>query len=243
MAERCCADCVFAIEVRNAGPDAWVCASHPDARGAPILVCGEGCCRCFQARPEPVVRPDPAQPSNGRIALIPLTQNKAAIVDLADFAWLSRYKWYAAKAGDRFYACRRENGRTILMHREIMQAPKGMVVDHKKDPSLNNRRENLRVCTHAQNAYNRRPHDNKSGFKGVFPKGDKWYGLVGHKGRQHRTDTFPDPAEAARARDRIAIRLFGEYAWLNFPGELRIVRVRAVIRLRIQITARLDVKR
>ncbi len=109
------------------------------------------------------------------------------------------------------------------MHREIMHAPKGMVVDHKKDNSLNNRRRNLRVCTQGQNRANSKPHGGRSGFKGVYPQGDKWYGVVERGGKQHYAGTFPTPAEAARARDRLALKLFGEYAWLNFPNEVRVV--------------------
>jgi len=240
MNDRCCANCVFALTLRNAEPGTLVCVTHPDTPGEPTRVAPcDGCCR-FEARPAPCDRPpNLPDPPDDQTALIPLTQNKVAVVDIEDFEWLSQFKWYAAKAGDRFYACRREKGRTLLMHREIMQAPDGMIVDHRKDPSLNNRRRNLRVCTHAQNSYNRRPHDNKSGFKGVFPKGDKWYGVVGHKGKQHRTETLPDPAEAARARDRLAVKLFGEFAWLNFPDEIRIVYVSGVIRVRVRIVATL----
>jgi hypothetical protein len=243
MNDRCCADCRFALILRNADPGTLVCVTRPDAPGEPTRVAPCDGCPAFEPRPDPPQRAQPDEPPDEGAALIPLTRNKVAIVDLEDFAWLSRFKWYAAKAGDRFYACRREKGRTLLMHREIMQAPDGMIVDHKKDPSLNNRRRNLRVCTHAQNSYNRRRHDNKSGFKGVFPKGDKWYGVVGHKGKQHRTETLPDPVEAARARDRLAIKLFGEYAWLNFPDEIRVVAFSGVIRVHVRITATVEVRR
>jgi len=54
------------------------------------------------------------------------------------------------------------------------EAPEGMVVDHKKAPTLNNHRENLRICTQAQNRYNTRHYGHKSPYKGVFPEGDKW---------------------------------------------------------------------
>jgi len=45
--------------------------------------------------------------------LIPLTQGKFAIVDAEDYDWLSRYKWYATKAKNTFYACRVECEKTI----------------------------------------------------------------------------------------------------------------------------------
>lgn len=243
MEARCCANCVFALAVRNAGPEIFICVTHPDTPGEPILVCDEWICPRFEARPAPTLRPEPAETPEPGAALIPLTQNKVAIVDVADFEWLSRYKWHVKRMGEKFYACRSEMGRTILMHRQIMQAPKGMVVDHKKDGSLNNRRRNLRICTQAQNRYNSRPAGNKSGFKGVYPQGDKWYGVVEHKGKQHYAGTHDTPAEAARARDRLAVKLFGEYAWLNFPDEVHIVYLKGTIHLRIRIQATLTVMR
>ena len=240
MEERCCANCVFALALRNAEPGTLVCVTHPDAPGEPTQVAPcDGCCR-FEARPAPGDRPsDLPDPPDEQTALIPLTQNKVALVDRADFEWLSQYKWYAAKIGRRFYACRQEKGRTILMHREIMQAPKGMVVDHRKFNTLDNRRKYLRTCTQAQNVCNRRPRDNQSGFTGVHPQGDKWYAVVEHNGKQYYVRDFLDPAEAARARDRLALRLFGEFAWLNFPDEIRLVSVRGVIRVRLRLVAEL----
>ncbi|HSW00923.1 MAG TPA: HNH endonuclease [Sedimentisphaerales bacterium] len=179
--------------------------------------------------------------ANCRSALIPLTRNTVAVVDIEDFEWLRRHKWHAKKLGGNFYACRHEKGRTILMHREIMKAPQGMVVDHRRDNTLNNRRRNLRICTQAQDRANSKPHGSRSGFKGVYPQGDKWYGLVERNGKQHYAGTFPTPIEAARSRDRLAVKLFGEYAWLNFPDEIRIVSLGGTIRVRVRIVAELTV--
>ncbi|MEN6426345.1 MAG: HNH endonuclease [Phycisphaerales bacterium] len=243
MEERCCGNCVFAMTAHNAEPGTFVCVSRPEALGEPTLVRWCDCCRRFEARPDPVVRPEPDQPPDDKTELIPLTRNKAALVDLADFLWLCEFKWRAMRVGCKFYACRSERGLTVLMHRLIMQPAPGMVVDHKNENGLDNRRINLRVCTQAQNRYNSRPHGNKSGFKGVYPQGDKWYGVVEHKGKQHYVGSFLDPAEAARARDRKAIHLFGEFAWLNFPSEIRLVSLSGTIRVRVRIRATLMIIR
>jgi len=244
MDERCCAHCVFALVLRNAAPGTLVCASRPEALGEPTQVGPCDSCPAFQPKPVPAERPtDLPDPPDDQTALIPLTQNRVALVDRADLIWLSHFKWHAKKIGDKFYACRTQNGRTILMHREIMQAPKGTIVDHKKDHTLNNRRRNLRICTQAQNRYNSRSRGNKSGLLGVYPQGDKWYGLVEHQGKQHYVGTFLEPAEAARARDRLAFQLFGEFAWLNFPDDLHIVYLKGTIHLHVRITARLTVIR
>ena len=95
--------------------------------------------------------------------LIQLTQGQFAKVDDADYEWLSKYKWYAKKSNpDAPYraACfQRVFGQpmTIYMAREIMKCPNGMEVDHNPDrDTLNNQRENLRICTKKENLANRR---------------------------------------------------------------------------------------
>ncbi|HSW01690.1 MAG TPA: HNH endonuclease [Sedimentisphaerales bacterium] len=243
MNDRCCVNCTFAFAVRNAAPGTLVCTSRPEAQGEPTMIAPCDCCPAFEPRSAPPVRPDPTEPPDRKTALIPLTQNKVATVDRRDFEWLSRHKWHVKKLGGKFYACRTEKGRTILMHREIMKAPQGMVVDHKRDNTLNNRRRNLRICTQAQNRANSKPHGGRSGFKGVYPQGDKWYGLVERSGKQHYAGSFPTPEEAARSRDRLAVKLFGEYAWLNFPEEAHIVSFSGTVRVRVTITATVTVVR
>ncbi len=91
-----------------------------------------------------------------------LTQGQIAFVDDADFEWLSRHKWYAKKnrADGDYYAARSswQNGKviTIYMHREIMDCPDGMQVDHENHNTLDCRRQNLEVKTQQKNLRNRR---------------------------------------------------------------------------------------
>lgn len=86
---------------------------------------------------------------------IKLTQNKTVKVDDSDYQWLNQYKWYFHVQG---YAVRKSKGKAILMHRLIMNTPEGMDTDHINRDKLDNRRENLRVCTHAENMRNRNIH-------------------------------------------------------------------------------------
>ncbi len=245
MSDRCCANCKFALPGHDLPEGTFICVCHPDCEGEPKLMKDCACCVRFEARPEPVDRPEVVQPADGKTKLIPLTKGKAALVDVGDFERLCTFKWHAIKVGPNYYACSRKNGRTILMHREIMQPPAGMVVDHRKPPTTNNRRSNLRVCTQAQNRYNTRPYGKKSPFKGVTPKGDKWEAKIKHRGVTEHLGIFDDPAEAARVRDRKAIELFGEYAWLNFPDEarVRIVSLSGSIHVRSAVWGRLATRR
>lgn len=99
---------------------------------------------------------DVAKPKSRKI---PLTQGKFTTVDETDFDWLNQWKWYAkdgqACNGTHHYAARGifDNGikKTILMHRFIMNCPKGKEVHHKNQDTLDNRRCNLEVLTKAEN--------------------------------------------------------------------------------------------
>jgi hypothetical protein len=149
-----------------------------------------------------------------------LTQGKSAIVDDADYGYVSEVKWHAAKnvvAGkEHWYAAAKIGGRTVRLHQYIMRPPAGMMVDHRNGNGLDNRRENLRVCTNQQNSANRAPRrDNPTGYKGVKFMGRRWRAQIG------RTvlGLFDTPEAAAKAYDSAASSLYGEFARLNLPPE------------------------
>jgi hypothetical protein len=81
---------------------------------------------------------------------------------------------------------------------------------------LDNRRENLRICTRRQNQANRRPYA-RSGFKGVVLHRGLWRVHMGPPGNKRFAGPFPTAEAAALAADRFAQELYGEFAYLNFP--------------------------
>ena len=118
-------------------------------------------------------------------------------------------------------------GRDKSVHRVIMDAPKGMDVDHINGDPLDNRKENLRLCTRRENCRNKKVRaDSKSGFKGVYVRpNDRYQAYIGDpakKSRHINLGTYGTPEEAARAYDKKAIELHGEYAVLNFPEDTHI---------------------
>jgi hypothetical protein len=211
-------------------PGLRLCFNSVEAPGRMHEVRVDGVCANFRPRRwSRGQRSRPRASTRDEIRYIPLTHGLYAIVDAEDYEKLSKYKWAAlfSQRGRLIYAARsvqtRENGkrkrRTILMHREIMNPPEGMVVDHINHFGLNNRRCNLRNCTQAQNTHNCRPRtDGKSRFIGVFPNRGKWQAAITCRGDTHYLGLFDDQVEAAKARDRKAIELFGEFARLNFPA-------------------------
>lgn len=143
-----------------------------------------------------------------------------ALVDDDDYEWLNQWKWYALKHKNLRYAvhdlwC---NGKKkgILMHLLILPAPPGKEIDHRDGNGLKNVRSNLRVCTHAENCRNVKPHrDGTSKYKGVSwcKEKQKWTVHVKNK----HIGRFVSEEDAARAYDVAAIDLFGEFARPNFP--------------------------
>jgi hypothetical protein len=91
-------------------------------------------------------------------------ENGRARIDIEDIDKVKDYKWKLSKQG---YAA---SGRdSILMHRVITDAPKGLVVDHIDHILLHNCKVNLRVCTHSDNGANQVVQKNsKSGITGVY---------------------------------------------------------------------------
>lgn len=101
--------------------------------------------------------------------LIRLTKNKFAKVDNEDFESLNQYKWHYNDG----YAERKENGKHIKMHRELLNAQTSLV-DHINGDTLDNQRKNLRLATRSQNAMNMRKHTGKSVYKGVSKEKEYW---------------------------------------------------------------------
>ncbi len=221
---RQCANCVYACPLQDGARKLLVCANTPDVPGGLVGIEPESACPNFRAKRGPVVRLDPPEPPNDEIRYIPLTKGKFAIVDAADYEWLSQYKWHVhGDDWNGFYAARRlRNGKQQFMHRAIMNPPAGMVVDHIDGNRSDNRRANLRICTQRQNTQNSRPARGcTSRFKGVsyHRAARKWIVLIKSDGKRIYLGLFDDEIEAAKAYDRKAHELFGEFAYLNFPED------------------------
>lgn len=159
---------------------------------------------------------------------IPITRGLAALVSEQDVALVSPYRWIArgGPVGGKFYAFRNSRlsdnigrpKRALAMHRIIIGAAPGDIVDHINGDSLDNRRGNLRITDVKGNTRNRGLHrNNTSGFKGVTWSKGKWCAQIKVDRRNRGLGAFATPEEAARAYDAGAIRFFGEFASLNFP--------------------------
>lgn len=153
-------------------------------------------------------------------ARIPLSQGVFALVDDEDVERLRTRHWFASRRmKSYFYASSRVSGHRVLdMHRFIMDAQPGQIVDHINGDGLDNRRANLRICTHRQNMANRKRSKHASTpYKGVQRNGKRWVAVLVDGGKRYRLYGFKTPEAAAAAYDIIAVLRFGVFARLNFP--------------------------
>ena len=157
------------------------------------------------------------------MAEIELPCGRKFLIDDADLPLLEGYNLYARKVRDIVYVNalpKVGSGKKRLPLHKVITGYRR--TDHKNGDGLDNRRENLRPCTHAENMRNSRKKSTaKNPFKGVF-----WHAAAGRWMAQIKVDLraiygglFDDPEAAARAYDALAVEHHGEFARLNFPNE------------------------
>jgi hypothetical protein len=159
--------------------------------------------------------------------LIDLKHGYQALVDDEDYDRLMKYKWWANKRGKVYYAVGYPKGQwlssTLLMHRIILNASKGMLIDHKDRNGLNNQKSNLRICTKSQNIQNSRPwRSSTTGYKGVWywKERNKFVAYLDFENKRISLGTHKTAIEAARARDIAALKYYGEFAYLNITEKV-----------------------
>lgn len=155
--------------------------------------------------------------------IIPLTKGQVALVDAADYEWLSRWKWHSSAGGEttKPYACRNVvlggvGHKTVRMHREILglEDGDGKEVDHIDCDRLNNRRQNLRVVTHRQNSMNTRKRDQNSTYKGVHwdKRRQAYRSQIASNGKNIHLGYYRKPYEAHLAYCYASAAWHGEFA-------------------------------
>jgi len=153
---------------------------------------------------------------------IPLTRGLKTKVSPEDYPYLSQFKWCALRRHKGFSAARgvfnkkTKKVKTILMHRQIMNFPKGMQIDHINLDPLDNNRKNLRVCTNKDNCRNKLVRsDSVSKIKGIRKRHGRWAAAIFYNNRQKWLGTFDKKADAIITYNNAAIKYFGEFARIN----------------------------
>lgn len=145
---------------------------------------------------------------------IQLTQNKYTLVDDEDYDYLNQFNWYAHKSKNYWSAIRMSKRKIIIMHRVIMNCPDDKLVDHINHNSLDNRKENLRICNRKENARNSRlSKRNTSGIKGVSWNSDikKWVSSIRINGKNTVLGRFKSLKSAKNAYEKVGLKYHKEF--------------------------------
>jgi len=135
------------------------------------------------------------------------------LYDPKDRELISQFAWSLNSQG---YAVTQKNGKSILMHRLLLNVTDPQVhCDHINHIGTDNRRENLRICTPSQNQHNRRKQKSSSNFKGITKFQGKYFAQIRSDNNYHYLGLFRNERTAARVYDQAAKRLHGEFACTN----------------------------
>ena len=136
-------------------------------------------------------------------------------VDDEDFEELNKHRWHLSYYG---YARTGINHEKVMMHRLILGAKKGQLVDHTNRDTLDNRKTNIMICTKKQNQTNQKLRiDNTSGYKGVswHKISSKWKAEISHLGEGIHLGLFRTKKDAAKAYNEAVFKYHDKYAYLN----------------------------
>lgn len=142
--------------------------------------------------------------------------NFEILIDNDDAEQCKSCTWYVNKYDrtaekDYYYIV---NGKGLLLHRFIMNAPKELVVDHKDGNKLDNRKQNLQICTVKENSRKSEFRvTNKSGHTGViwYTKTNKWMSYIKVNYKFKNLGYFENIDDAIDARKKAEIFYFGDF--------------------------------
>jgi len=140
------------------------------------------------------------------------------LFDASDYETVKKHTWYISKRG---YVTTNIKRKSTPMHKILLGNTKGFDIDHILGDKLDNRRSNLRICTHQQNMFNQRIRStNISGFIGVslMKNTGRYEAYIHHNGKKHYLGIYDNAVDAAIARNKEAIKRFGGFARLNLIG-------------------------
>jgi hypothetical protein len=137
-------------------------------------------------------------------------------IDEEDWGRVRGFRWHVDSLG---YVAGYVNGNQVRLHRHLMEAGRGQIVDHKNRDQMDNRKGNLRLASKSENGINskHRKH-NTSGFRGVHfcRQTGKWRAEIRKNGQCTKLGRFKTKLAAALAYDQAALDMHGDFATTNF---------------------------
>lgn len=125
-------------------------------------------------------------------------------------------RWCVSKKGRNFYVVNSRSGK--YLHDFLITKANGQRIDHIDGNTLNNKKDNLRACSHSENIRNAgKKKNNTSGFKGVFAHktSGRWFAQLKYNYKSIKLGYYDTKEEAARAYNAGAIKYYGAFASLN----------------------------
>lgn len=179
--------------------------------------------------------------TNEEYGIIRITSGKFGVfdfkIDLDDVERCSQYSWHILRGGDYknyFYAHHTKHDKknnikeSFLLHRFLLNASKEYVVDHISGDTLDNRKNNLRICTFEMNCKNRKRRNinNTTGHKGVTKVNlngkTKWMAYIHKKDKYQNLGYYDSFKDAVEARKQGELEYNGVYVtqkdWSEFEN-------------------------
>ena len=195
------------------------CSKHGyfEVKSSNILI-GRGCVECgkFQSQKANIKKHNEAKAKNNKYInkegyYILKIKDKEVFIDSVDIGLIKKYLWSVSKNG---YVITKVKNKTIYLHKLINNTKNQL--DHINQNKLDNRKVNLRVCTHQQNQFNKpKQSNNTSGYKGVTCLSNNRFMAQIKKGDYKTSKNFNNIIDAAIWYNNKAKELFGEFAYLN----------------------------
>lgn len=178
----------------------------------------------------PIIEPAPSYEPKERVeyvadfdlTYIRLSDGKIAVCDGSEYNYVSKHKWTSDNGQYAFFTDNK-NKKTVKLHNYLFgELRNGFVIDHINGDGLDCRSINMRVASFQENNLNRKNKIRSSQYKGVSwdSSRNKWIVSIQVNGVTKHIGRFDDEISAAKAYDKKAWKLFGQYAKLNFPNEV-----------------------
>jgi hypothetical protein len=160
---------------------------------------------------------------------------KTVFIDDEDSELISKYHWNISYVRGNWYVVSHVKGKQIKMHRLVMNETDPLVkIDHKNHCGLDNRKDNLRRASNAENTRNVGPtKNNKTGYKGVYlyksnSPNMKYCVRIRNNGEKVFGGYFRTTIEAAEKYNELALRYHGEFAYLNTINDEELLKAKSI---------------
>jgi hypothetical protein len=159
-----------------------------------------------------------------KMELLGRGEDEFMIISKESLQYALDFNWYLGKDGypvtygsvDGKIKCRMKLYHLVIKINTVV--PKDMIIDHINRNKLDNRLNNLRICTSQENSFNRTKNKNsKNGLKGVKKISEhNWSAIAMKDGIKHEIRGMLTEEEAGKMYDLMAEDLFGEFAGKNY---------------------------